>query len=272
MQLYAFENDDNYVNAAWAEGGKNYKCPECGQILRVRGGPKMQRHYYHYKPVKFCNQAGKGEVHLKVQQRILQALPLDEAKMEVRFPEIGRIADVAWESERIVFEVQCAAMTAEEALARTVDYESVGWKVIWVLHDARYLQRFQTSLEMALVGVSHYYTNIDQRGSGEIYDCLNVWEEGRLLASSPLREVYFRKEEMLEGKNVPNILRYRMREWKVRLANDYVGLWLEEGKHPIWDEIASYHRHKLFRRLLDLVSKPYRLFFRALLESCCKRA
>ena len=78
---------------------------------------------------------GKGLVHLSVQNRILEMLPPNEADMEVRFDTIGRIADVAWTSQKIVFEVQCATITAEEVMERNPSYASVGYDVVWILHS-----------------------------------------------------------------------------------------------------------------------------------------
>lgn len=271
MQLYAFEKNDLYINAARAIPGRNYICPECAGILRVRGGLRIQRHFYHYSPGQFCYQSGKGEVHLRVQHRLLNALPVGEAKMEVRFPEIGRIADVAWEKERIIFEVQCAQMSPEEAWARTYDYAALGWQVVWILHDGRYLQNVQSALESGLLTIPHYYTNIDRWGRGMVYDRLNVWEEGRLIAASEPREVVLERK-VIERGSAPSYLKHRAEHWKTRLAADYFELWLDDKVNALWNELNEYSSRRLRRRLWEIFTRPYKLLFKALLESCCRRS
>ncbi|MFA6915995.1 MAG: competence protein CoiA family protein [Parachlamydiales bacterium] len=271
MQIYAFENDDQYINAAWAITGRNYICPECGETLRVRGGARIQRHFYHYKPQKFCNQSGKSETHLMIQLRLLNTLPAGEAKMEVRFPEIGRIADIAWEKERIIFEVQCAPLTPDEALARTHDYNTLDWQVIWILHDNRYLQNVQSSLEAALAHTPHYYTNINARGIGIIYDQVNVWENGRLASSSYPKEISLQNESVLSTPS-HHSLRQRTLHWKIKLADDYLSLWHESPQHSLWLELDSLRKTRLKNRLWRSLTQPYRLLLGSLLESCCKRS
>src|SRR6267154_4270196 len=106
MQLYALDITTP-VLASNAERNKNYICPECLSSVRVRGGPARQTHFYHLSLPKQCRQHEKSPEHLQMQLKLLDLLGFD-AQMEYHFPTIQRIADVAWTSKKIVFEIQCS--------------------------------------------------------------------------------------------------------------------------------------------------------------------
>jgi competence CoiA-like predicted nuclease len=60
--------------------------------------------------------------------------PVDIADLEVRMPEINRIADVCFtlkSGERVVHEAQLAAISVDDLEARTNDYQSLGYAVVW---------------------------------------------------------------------------------------------------------------------------------------------
>ncbi len=281
MQLYALDELNSYVNALWAVSRKDYICPECGAAVRLRSGPKVQPHFYHYRGLAFCRQREKSPEHLFVQQKILESLPQGEARMEVHFREIGRVADVAWEAGKVIFEVQYSPMTPEEALARTADYHSLGWNVVWILHDARYNQEMQSSLEEGIAHLPHYYTDMDALGRGGIYDQLVMWREGRKYAASPPREI----EEMIVLKPVrfkesaPQILQRRGRSWSCCLQDDYGGLYLCDAENPFWQEWTAHElgveKNRIgsivWRLFKLLVCRPYSLLLQSVLETYSMR-
>lgn len=180
MQLYALDGENSLVFAPHAIKHRDYFCLECHSIVRRRGGDHRQIHYYHLSNVS-CHLSGKSMVHLQVQSHILKLLPTGEAQMEYRFPTINRIADVVWLPQKLVFEIQCSAITAEEVHARNADYKRLGFDVIWILHDNRYNQRRVTAAEKFLElenSIPHYFTNIDQEGMGFIYDQFSLVRKG----------------------------------------------------------------------------------------------
>lgn len=170
MQLYAFNEQNRIVSASQANRHHDYACLECRGKVRLRGGIHKQKHFFHLTLTENCSQRRKGMVHLQIQRIIEQLLPPGECFLERRFPEIGRIADVAWESQKIIFEVQCSGMHEHEALMRNRDYLKVGYQVVWILHDSRYNRWRISAVEEALTDSPHYYTNIDAEGRGCIYD------------------------------------------------------------------------------------------------------
>lgn len=173
MLTRAQDERGRLIPASIAVPGRDYRCCECQGLLRRRGGGSGRRpHFFHLSGHRECRQSGKSERHWAVQQRLRQVLGVE---LERRFPEISRIADAAWEEHRIVFEVQVSGMSAEELKARNRDYESLGWRVIWILHDARFNSFCRSDAEAALHGASYYYTDIDEQGQGVIYEQRVSW-------------------------------------------------------------------------------------------------
>lgn len=147
---------------------------ECGKAVRLRGGEHRQDHFYHLKPDAACRQSQKSMTHLQVQWYLLNLLNGEDVALERRFPEISRIADVVWEDRKLVFEVQCSPIKKKEVEARNQDYGSIGYQVVWILHERRFLRRQVSAAEVWLQGHPHYYTNFDSEGVGEIYDQLHL--------------------------------------------------------------------------------------------------
>jgi len=216
MQIYALE-DKRAIVAAEANRHKNYRCPECLGALRVRGGPHRQTHFYHLKSNPACRQSKKTFAHLQV-QRILASL-LPGSMLEKPFPEKGRIADLVWEQEKLVIEVQCSPLSLEEAKMRCRDYQDLGYQVVWVLHDKRFNQKMLSAAEDFLRRAADtssralcYFTNIDEQGIGEIYDQFEVIKKGKRYFKGPPLRVDLSKpcfHPVKERENAPDILKQR---------------------------------------------------------------
>lgn len=173
VQLFAL--DQTYpVLASQAQPRYRYVCPECAEPVFVRKGPHRQAHYYHKDRSLACRQNQKTLEHLQAQLSLFKALQSEEAHLEYRFPSIQRIADVAWLSHKIVFEIQCSPISAEEVLARTADYQSIGFQVVWILHDKRFNKRKLCQAEHVLQSKTCYYTNYSKNGLGIFYDQFEV--------------------------------------------------------------------------------------------------
>lgn len=118
---------------------------------------------------------------------------IPDIKLELPFPSIERIADAAWDKEKVVFEIQCSPMTAEELRARNRDYASLGWKTIWIFHETRYNKRRITAAEGSVWKRAHYYTNIDQTGNGDFFTHLAVSHQGKREKTILRRKVEFHR-------------------------------------------------------------------------------
>lgn len=180
MQFYALEGN-HPILASLAQKQKDYCCPECYQIVRVRSGPHRKIHFYHTKTQRLCRQHKKSLTHLNIQWLLYSLLPSGEVFLEYRFPQIGRIADVYWKKEGIVFEVQCSPISQQEAAERCRDYESLGLIPVWLLHDRRFNRRFCSAAELFLRKRLCYFTN----GKGFFYDQIETLQKGRRVFRGP---------------------------------------------------------------------------------------
>ncbi len=178
MQLLALNVENQLVEASFAQKKCDYFCMECGKLVRLRGGTHRQNHFYHLKPDPKCRQSQKSLQHLQVQNYLYNLLPIGCVQLEKRFPEIARIADVVWEDQKIVFEVQCSPITQKEVESRNRDYGRMGYQVVWILHEKRFIKRKVSAAEEWLNHHLLYYTNFDANGFGEIYDQLHVFNRG----------------------------------------------------------------------------------------------
>jgi competence protein CoiA len=185
MQLLAVSQAGTLTPARLAERGSNYQCPECGGTVRVRLGRHIRPHYYHPTLPKTCRQSGKSLTHLQVQLYLEALLPAGEMSLEVPFPDIGRIADVVWHSQSLIFEVQCSPISAQEVANRNRDYLAAGYQVIWILHEKYFNARRIRSAEELLWHQPHYFTTINAHGQGYVYDQMSLSSRGLRSYRSP---------------------------------------------------------------------------------------
>jgi len=209
MQVHAFDKKE-LISAINALRGKNYTCPECLSAVRVRGGACKSHHFFHLKSNRLCRQSQKGVIHLKLQQRIQSFF--EDAEMEMAFPSIGRIADVACPFSKIIYEIQYSPMSAEEAKSRIEDYAKLDYTVIWILHDHTYNKLRKTPLEQFLRPFPHYYANVNEKGEGHIYD-----QPDRKL---PPSFVNLKERHPLRQFHFPQELENRARTWPFHHKGD----------------------------------------------------
>jgi competence protein CoiA len=281
MSLHAYDSNSCLIQAKRARKQINYYCMECKEIVRVRGGPYRQSHFYHLEPTH-CRQSQKGPIHLQLQLYFLNSLSSVDCKLELPFPSIRRIADVAWISEKIVFEIQYSPIRGEEVLARNRDYASEGWQVVWILHDRRYNQFRLTDAEKALRTWPYYYTNMNEQGKGFIYDQFDICERGfRYHRLHPLvvRIGHGLEKVSTMGKYSLVFMSDRAKSWKIALPGD---IWTMHEENPegeyfikakrLEDQFYA-KREGVFCLLLGWwrwVGDLYKAFFQLLLEKMCR--
>jgi competence protein CoiA len=284
MQLYALDERDQPISANRAEKGKHYRCCECQSRVHVRGGWHRQNHFYHLQPNHHCRLNGKGMIHLQIQAYLKSILSNGDCQLEQRFPQINRIADVAWISQKIVFEVQCSPISAQEVQERLSDYSQLGWKVVWILHDKLYNQKRLTAAEWALRFSPCYYSNIDQEGRGDIYDQFDLFDKGlRQLKLSPfpvnLAKVTWLASEKQEVHS-SIFMNRRLQHWPLSFQGDLIDLASHIEKTAVFLEIQkieqSYYATQLNASYLvknlfyHIFVHPYLIFFQILLEKACR--
>ena len=210
MQRYAFSQDGERIEAAAAMGQVDYRCPECGGVVRVRKGEERVPHFFHRNEGLSCRLRLKDGLHQTVQSWLVRQLSPESCVCECHFPQISRVADVAFFPQKIVFEVQVSPISAEEAIARTRDYWRLGWHVIWLLHVQTYGRAAASSFEASLGPIPHYFTSIGWGGG-------STWDEVSVVRGSRRQWLFFPpKRQKLEEVNV-SILRLpsdRIPDWE----------------------------------------------------------
>lgn len=280
MQLYAFDEKKEIISSLQAKRHRNYQCLECGGPLRIRGGQHRQKHFFHLSLTSDCSQRRKSMTHIQVQCTIQRLLPQGDCHLERPFPEISRIADVVWESEKLIFEVQCSSMRAEEALARNQDYARVGYQVVWILHDKRYNRWRMTAVEEGLRHSPHYYTNIDSEGNGHIYDQWQWSGEGiRRDRLWPLTvDIRFPLRKNQESKKCALLLvEERQGWWPLFFEGDLLSIAYRQEDNDYF--IKAMERQSLLMRkkenfsVLDQVVRrilrTYKILFNYIVERSC---
>lgn len=121
-------------------------CPFCDELLvtvreHMREGDWV-KNYLRHKGECSTTLAHhpQSPEHFAAKQWIMEHMPekmayvIERADCEVRMPEINRIADVCFwidGGDRVVHEAQLAAISVDELEARTNDYQSIGYGIVW---------------------------------------------------------------------------------------------------------------------------------------------
>lgn len=295
MQLHALDNQHAVVFAGQAAKQTDYICIECAQLVRLRGGMHRQPHFYHLRPNISCTLHGKSMTHLMLQNHLQQLLPAGEAQLECRFEEIGRIADVVWAKHRLVFEIQCSPISAEEILSRNADYAAAGFQVVWVLHDKRFNQWRLSGAEHALADRPHYFTDMNGLGKGQIYEQLSVNIKGirkMRLPKLPVDLSAPQRGDFADADIFPRLIQRKIQTCPVSFAGDTIDQCMAYAKEDeqqsdyiqsIFAAEARWHSALAAEDFLSLpistsikvlcqrcLVEPYLAVLRLLLEKACK--
>jgi competence protein CoiA len=287
MQLYALNAAGQLILAHAAQKHQDYQCLECQARVRLRGGLHRQNHFFHLQPNHHCQLAGKGMVHLQIQQSLWEMLtPLGECQLEYRFPQIRRIADVAWMPHKIIFEIQCSPILAEEVKSRNRDYAQLGWQVIWILHDKLYNQRRLTAAEWILRSFPHYFTNFDKEGRGIIYDQFDMIHKGMRIRKMPPLTVNVALFEPLHSQLISTsylkLVKQRLKKWPLGFQGDLVHLnqstrddsYIEQAKALEQEAFVKEEMEQKENYLKQLIEqffiRPYGLLLQMLVEKMCR--
>ena len=198
--------------------------------------------------------------HQQVQLYIRKALTPSECRLEHPFPEIGRIADAVWERHKLIFEVQRSPISIEEVATRNKDYASLGYTVVWILHDHLYGRRRLTPVEIYLLSWPHYFTNIDEQGLGFCYDMTSFISGKRRKQRTPPFPIDLAAPLFAPHKQFPRHFpkALRKRKWPLHFEGDLLSADLDPlfPKSRLWKAVANicrtYYRallHYLLRKV-----------------------
>jgi len=267
-----FRSPDSWSTTLWID---------VGDKLRVRSGLYRKSHFFHIQPSASCRQNGKSITHLNIQNHLLSILPENEAKMEKRFDEIARVADIAWIERKIIFEIQCSPISAEEIIARNADYQSLGFQVVWILHEDRFNKDKLFPAELALLDNPHYFSNIDENGFGNIYDQLSIISQGKRVyrfSKYPINLKEIKTPKKI--KTALPFIRRRQEAWSLSFQDDVLDRYYK-GDDTIKAECRKFQDHYLecnqeeflFNYLRKKIKQklilPIKAFFRLILEKAC---
>jgi len=168
MQVFALKNSD-LVHVNDAIPATDYTCPACGVPIYIRSRGLSQSYFCHLE-FSYCPLASKSPEHFATQLALESLIGKDQINLEMQFPLIGRIADVAWVEKGLIFEVQRSPITLKEVKAREHDYMSSGFTLVWILHEFSFNKRRISAAEEYIRMGPSAYTNIDARGKGFFYD------------------------------------------------------------------------------------------------------
>ncbi len=287
MQLHALDAQEELVSARQAARQTAYYCLECKRRVGLRGGPHRRRHFYHLDPTPSCRQHQKGAVHIYLQAYFLQQLPAGDCLLECPFPSIRRIADVAWRSQKIIFEIQCSPISAEEVLARNHDYLQEGWYTVWILHDQRYNQVRLSAAERVLRASPHFFCHVNDSGMGVVYDQFDFCENDVRFGRLPPLPITLREPPTL-FREIPRsyplrLLKRRAACWSHSFSGDLMSLFLQdlpsdylqkaiEREKSFYPSSSSLWTWSHLPALLwrKGVVMPYQMVFRFLLERLCR--
>jgi competence protein CoiA len=180
MALYAYDGK-KYIFAADAEGGILYQCLECHRPVKVRRVRNRISHFFHLKKSPYCRLYSKSEDHLFIQLQIQQLLPPETTQMECPLASICRIADLLWEKEKIVFEIQCSSIEISEAQNRISDYQKLGYKIVWLLDDRVFNKPFVRPAEAFLRNQTAYFFSFRKNQPASFYDQMEIIGERKRL-------------------------------------------------------------------------------------------
>lgn len=192
MPLYATDGE-NYIYAPNAIKDGSYRCLECRSPLKVRRGKNRIPHFYHIQTTSNCRLYSKSEEHLLVQLQLQNLLSPQEIRMEAPFLSINRIADLLWEKEKIVFEIQCSSIDAKESEARIKDYRKIGYEIVWLLDDRLFNRNYVKSEEFFLRSHSCYFFHFQRNRLSFFYDQLEIIVHKKRIKRSKHLRVDFKR-------------------------------------------------------------------------------
>ena len=137
MLVGLFEN--RRIDAAEAERGPAYRCPQCRSLLTLKKGRRVIHHFAHRPPTECSWAKGETTAHLEAKrlvfaglsqrgvraeiESVLATLPGDRRADVMAFPINGR---------QVAFELQHSSLGLEELERRAFSYAGAGVAQIWI--------------------------------------------------------------------------------------------------------------------------------------------
>jgi hypothetical protein len=175
---------------------------------------------------------GQIQYHLKTQI----------ASLELEKKLGNRRADALWEEKKIVFEIQLSSISLQEVLARNSDYQTLGYQVVWILHEGLFNGRSLSPAEQHLrTSCPTYFTNGDA-----IYDQVEVLQgQQRLYRGTPL--------PVQMALPCSPFIQIPGRTWPLHFVGDVHSLCATRGVEEVKNVLKMYTAPRRFKRWAQFV-------------------
>jgi competence CoiA-like predicted nuclease len=192
MPLYGFDGKES-IYAPDALPNTQYRCLECKSPLKLRRGKYRTPHFYHIQTSPSCRLYSKSEDHLLVQLQIQKLYAPGAIQMEVPFLAVHRVADLLWEKEKIIFEIQCSSIQSEETENRIRDYRRLGYEIVWLLDDRLFNRRAIRPAEKFLRTHCCYFFHFQRNSFSLFYDQLEIHRDIKRIKKSKRIQIDLKK-------------------------------------------------------------------------------
>lgn len=165
-------------------------CPACHSPLILKNGSIKQAHFAHISS-DICEaySENESEAHLTLKYQLAKWFQeqQNDCQIEYYLPALKQIPDLLI-NHRLAIEIQCSPLSIERFNARTINYLSHGYQVIWLLGEKMRIKSKLTRLQFAMCSFSvHsgvFLWQIDQKALVLI----------EMLHISLNRSIYFQKQ------------------------------------------------------------------------------
>lgn len=130
---------EDRIDAAIAQRGPEYHCPQCKGVVILKKGRKVIDHFAHKPPTDCTWAAGETRAHLEAKLIVSQALAGRGLKAQVEcvvdtLPGDRRADVMAWSPKglQIAFELQHTPIGLDEIERRAFSYARAGIAQIWI--------------------------------------------------------------------------------------------------------------------------------------------
>jgi len=135
--LVAKDINGTLVNSIEGNRQVTYYCPCCkGEVILKKGSVKLP-HFAHKNKID-CIGDSENETQEHIQGKMLIAKNCEKFgvfyELECYLPEINQRADVLI-NKQIAIEFQCSSLSIEKLKERTMQYQTHGYQVFWILGE-----------------------------------------------------------------------------------------------------------------------------------------
>lgn len=135
--MYAALNESGkllYASDLQKNRNQKWYCPDCGERVQLSESSKGKLFFKHFpKNTKYTG--GESTEHLNVKEELIEFFQQKDLRVdkEVMFSSIDRIADIVIIDYGLIIEIQHTPITSQEIRERTLAYNHLGFKCIWLM-------------------------------------------------------------------------------------------------------------------------------------------